>query len=152
MALVLGTNAYIDSATFTAWALERGYDLAPYSSTVIENAITISSVDFIDVNYTFSGTPIAVQPMQLPTDLVTIANIINGAAQAAWLKLNGRLFVDPTTLTQNGEVVSESKDLGPLKKGIEYAEGRSRTYLYDVQSVDRLLAAFTIGGSGLVRW
>jgi len=146
MALTLGENAYITLADFKAWADARGYDYGT-DDAVIEAAIVIASVDFLDAQYTFKGDQeVDGQPMQLPTDFVSIADIENAAAQAAWLQFNGRLFVDPLEVGQKGAVTSETKQVGSLSTSTSYAEGYQYTTTYPTTSVDRLLRAFTVGG------
>ena len=153
MTLTLGTNAYIELATFKAWCDQRGYDYndkAGYQDSVIEAAIVRSSVDFIDVNYNFKGDSLSDdQPLQLPTNDVTIANIENGAAQAAWQELCGELFVDLSNQSVTGQVKREMKKIDVLETEIEYQDGTAKTNLYSTSRIDRMLAKYVAGGGGL---
>ena len=149
MALTLGTNAYITLADFKAWADQRAYNYG-IDDAAIEAAIVIASVDFIDTKYTFKGESVSdSQAMQLPTDEVAIADIENAAAQAAWLQFKGRLFVDPTAIVQQGQVVSESKSVGPLDKSVTYKDGFQYTTTYPTASVDNMIRPYTISAGGL---
>ena len=147
MAITLGTNGYISVADFKAWADARGYDYLSFLDSEIENAITISGVDFLDVNYTFKGDSVSdTQPMQLPTDEVTIANIANAAAQATWQQLQGRLFVALTDTSTQGDIKRKKDKVGTLEQEIEYTDGTARTYTYPTPIIDKLLAKYVIGG------
>lgn len=153
MALTLGTNAYIDLAAFKAWCDQRGYDYNDKSGSqdsVIEAAIVRSSVDFIDVSYNFKGDSLSDdQPLQLPTNDVTIADIENGAAQAAWQELCGKLFVDLSNQSATGQVKREMKKLDVLETEIEYQDGTAKTNLYSIARIDKLLSKYVVGSGGL---
>lgn len=155
MALTLGTNAYIDLATFKSWCDLRGYDYgtpAGYQDSNIEAAIVRSSVDYIDISYDFKGLPESdTQSMQLPTNEVAIADIENGAAQAAWQELNGLLFVAQSTDSASGEVKRTMDKLDVLETEVEYVEGSAKTYTYSTTKISRFLAPFVVGGSGGLR-
>ena len=154
MAIELGVNAYIELAVFKAWCDDRAYDYSSFSDSAINGAIVISSVDFIDVNYTFLGTSLTqTQLMQLPTDQVTIANIENGAAQAVWQQLNGVLLIDQSTIDVKGQVTKTVDEIDVLKEEREYAEGTQKTNTVSTIRIDRALAKYTVGGSqgGAVR-
>lgn len=140
MAIVVGENGYISLVDFKAWADARGYDYSAKADTQIEQAITVSGVDYIDTEYTFKGLPLDMtQAMQLPTDLVTIENIRLGAAQAAWQQLNGLLFVVQTQASASGEVKKIRKKLAGLETETEYTERSDLEYTYDTSLIDRLL-------------
>jgi len=145
MAVTVGTNAYISLVDFKAWALERNKDISAYTDTQINGAIVESSVDFIDVQYTFIGEKDDPnQAMQLPTDRVSIADIINGAALATLLTLQGRLFVNPLDINMAGIVESESSGVGSLNESVTY-RGGSILYYLSASRIDDLLQRFTIG-------
>lgn len=147
MAITLGTNGYISVSDFKTWADQRGYDYLNFIDTEIEAAITVSNFDFIDQNYTFKGTADSeTQPMQLPTDEVEIADIANGAAQAAWQQLNGLLFVTQTAEGAVGDVIMQRDKLDVLESETEYAENSARRFTHSTSLIDRLLAKFIIGG------
>ena len=108
--------------------------------------------DFIDVNYTFNGEPLSdTQPMQLPTDEVTITDIEKGAAQAAWQQLTGVLFVDQSTQSVNGQIKMQRDKLDKLETEVEYTEGTQSTYTLSTQTIDRLLKPYIVGQSGYAR-
>ena len=149
--ITLGTNGYITVNELHSWITERGYQHSN-SDTQMEQAIIISGVDFIDTTYRFRGSPVSdTQPMQLPTDQVAIADIKNGAAQAAWQQLQGLLFVQQTAASASGEVIRQMKKLDVLETETEYAAGTQRTTTFNTTLISRMLAPYTVGGSGMVR-
>ena len=149
MALTLGTNAYIELDAFKEWCDMRNYDHTIYSNTDIKGAIVVSSLDFIDPRYAFKGTRIDLdQPMDLPTDLVTIADIKSGVAQSVWQQLQGQLFVDLSSIDVKGSVVSESKKLDVMEKETVYSEGSRKTKFVDISRIDDFFRDFTVGNTG----
>jgi hypothetical protein len=152
MALTLGTNAYIELATFKAWALERNIELYDYLDSEIEAAIVASS-DYLDAYYKFKGDAVdADQAMQLPTGDVAIADIAKPACEAAWLQLRSLLSVDSSTLDTKGVIESESKSLdGVGSKSTTYAKGTAQNYKRNTPLLDRMLSKFTGGGVRLER-
>lgn len=152
MAIDLGVNAYIERDVLIAWMESRNYDYTSYTDEQIDGAIVISGSDFIDVNYTFKGEPLAdTQAMQLPTDEVSIADIEKGAAQAAWQQLTGVLFVDQSTQSANGQIKMQRDKLDKLETEVEYTEGTQSTYTLSTQTIDRLLKPYIVGQSGYAR-
>lgn len=145
----IGVNSYISLADFKAWADLRAYDYSSYTDAQIEAATVVSAVDFIDPNYTFKGTKVSdTQPMDLPTSEVEIADILNGAAQAAWQQLKGFLFVDESTQSVNGKVTSESKSVGSLSKSVDYEEGTALSTTYNTKKITNFLNPYLAAGSG----
>ena len=139
----VGTNSYISLADFKAWADLRAYDYSSYTDAQIEAATVVSAVDYIDPTYKFKGVKLDdSQPMDLPTDEVAIADIENGAAQAAWQQLRGLLFVDDTTQSAGGEIKKEDKQIGTLQKSVEYIEGTAPTTTYNTAKIYDLLKPF----------
>ena len=151
MALTLGTNAYIELATWKAWADMRAHDYSAYSDAQIEGAIVIASVDYVDADYTFIGSPVSsTQPMQLPTGDVAIADIENAMGQAVWQQVRGQLLVDSSSISQSGSVKKTVDKLDVLEEEREYTEGTERTYKMPTGTIDRLLKPFVVaGGSAL---
>ncbi|MGB1297280.1 MAG: DnaT-like ssDNA-binding protein [Psychrobium sp.] len=150
MALTVGTDSYISLSDFKQWALDRAHDVSTYTDEVIEAGIRIASIDFIDTRYTFVGSKVdANQPMGLPTSDVDIADIANATAQAVWLHLQGRLFVDATTISASGNVKSESKSLGALSKSVTYGDF-AYTNTFPTDRIDAFLRPYVVTvGSGL---
>lgn len=145
MAVIVGTNSYLTLAEFKAWADLRLKDYSAFSDAQIEAALVVGSVDFIDANYSFKGEILdESQPMKLPTDLVTIANISNGAAQAAWQALNDELFISPTA-NSAGKVIKQRDKLDVLESEIEFSEKSAAYYKHDTTQIDRLLKPYTTG-------
>jgi hypothetical protein len=151
MALILGTNAYIELASFKSWAALRNFDLASYSDPVIEAAIVIATLDFIEPNYKFLGEPLeSDQPLKLPTDNVTISDIENPTAYTVLQYLEGNLFVDLTGVT-NAELLEQTDKLGELSTTTKFREGSTRSYKKSTEKIDRLFNKFTsLSGFGLV--
>lgn len=148
MAITVGTNSYLTLAEFKAWADLRVKDYSSFTDAKIEGALVVSSLDFIDPNYKFKGDKADEdQPMNLPTDCVEIADISNGAAQAAWQALNDQLFISPTS-TSNGQVTKKRRRLDDLETETEYEQGTASTYAHDTTQIDRLLAPYTVGNIG----
>lgn len=130
---------YITATAYKAWADARGYT---YGTDAEIEAAAMLATDFIDANYTFKGTP-QQDYRQLPTDVVSIADIEKAAAQATYLQLLGRLTVDPSTLT-TAVITSESKQVGSLSKSTSYAERARYTTTYPTTSVDKLLRGLVV--------
>lgn len=141
-------SAYATLEQFESWANARLLNHYDYNSLQIEAALLVASEDFIDVNYKFKGRKLDEnQAMQLPTDQVVTADITNAVCQAAWMQLQGVLFVSDASLSER-EVTSESSKLGDLSKSVTYREGSKRTYTESTTKIDRLLNPFVIGGAG----
>ena len=136
---------YITLADYKTWADARGYTYP--ADAEIQAAITIAT-DFLDSRYTFKGTP-QQDDLQLPTDEVTIADIEKAAAQATYLQLLGRLVVDPTAISVEGQVTSSTDKVGDLSTSRTYAEGYQYTTTYPTGSIDALLKKYVVGGGGI---
>lgn len=146
MPATIGTNSYTDATAYNAYAAERGVTV---NAAKLE-ADLILSADFIDTYYNFKGQPISdTQAMKLPTDCVTIADIIKGALKAVELQQSGRLALNAAVLA-GALVDSESKTLegvGSISKS--YVEGSQVTYKARTPELDLLLRQFTVGGMGI---
>ena len=149
MAITLGTNAYITAAEYEAYADERG---------ILPNAVTldadiIKSADFIDTYYNFKGEVVAEgQPMKLPTDQVTIANIKKAALKAVEMQQAGLLTLNLAGV-ETGLVKRVMEKVDVLETETEYVEGSQQTFKRRSPELDMLLRPYTIGGAtgGLVR-
>lgn len=150
MSIVLGGNAYTTLAAFKAWAALRDFDLAAYTDPVLEAAIIVSSLDFIEPNYQFIGNKATTtQTMSLPTTLVTIPDVENPVCYTVYQYIQGQLFINASELT-NSEIVSVSSKLGPLTKSTAFRAGSRATYVKPTQKIDRLFNKFvTSSGFGL---
>ncbi|MDB4352471.1 hypothetical protein OAA60_03460 [Porticoccaceae bacterium] len=139
----VGTNSYISLDDFQSWALLFGNDISAYTDEQIESSTVRTALTFIDPTYTFKGAVIdEAQSMELPTDEVAIVDVNNAAAQAVWQDLKGFLFVDMTTQSINGDIASESKSIGSLKKSVEYVDGSSNSTTFNTSIIDSLLRPF----------
>lgn len=148
MAIVVGENSYLTLVDFKAWADLRGKDYSAFTDPQIEAALVVSSVDYIDPNYKFKGDKVdEAQLMDLPTDEVAIADVANGAAQAAWQELNGELFISPTA-NSSGNVTLLRTKLDVLEKETEYSENSAAYYKHDTTQIDKLLKPFVTSGAG----
>lgn len=149
MAITLGTNAYITSADYEAYADERG---------ILPNAVTldadiIKSADFIDTYYNFKGEVVdPAQAMKLPTDQVTIANIKKAALKAVEMQQAGLLTLNLAGV-ETGLVKRVMEKVDVLETETEYVEGSQQTFKRRSPELDMLLRPYTIGGTsgGLVR-
>lgn len=149
MAITLGTNAYVTAAEYEAYADERG---------ILPNAVTldadiIKSADFIDTYYNFKGEVVTEgQPMKLPTDQVTIANIKKAALKAVEMQQAGLLTLNLAGV-ETGLVKRVMEKVDVLETETEYAEGSQQTFKRRSPELDMLLRPYTIGGTsgGLVR-
>ena len=141
-------NALITVAEFDAYMSDRALT-NDYTTEQKESAIIVSSVDYIDTFFTFLGTRLEPdQGMQLPTTVVTITAAIKRAcANAAYLHLIGRLFVNPTTVLQVA-VTSESKSVGSLSKSQTFSENIRYTNKYPTTAIDMILNNYTVSGGG----
>ena len=150
MALLLGSNAYTTLAAFKAWALLRNFDISSYTDEVIEAGVVVSSLDFIEPNYTFKGTKSdAAQLMSLPTDDVALLDVENPTCYTVLQYLQGQLFVDPSDLSL-AEVTSQTDKLGELSTSTTFREGSTLTYKKPTQKIDRLFGPYiTSSNTGL---
>ena len=148
MTITLGTNAYTTAALYEAYAEQRGI-VVNYATL---DSDLVLSADFIDTYYTFKGQKVADdQPMQLPTDVVSIAAILKGALKAVELQQAGRLALDAAALA-GALIASESKSLdGVGSKAVSYESGSQVTYKARTPELDRLLMPFVKGSGGLQR-
>lgn len=151
MAITLGTNGYIDVATFKTSADLRGFDYSAYTDTQIEQAIVVSNLDYIEDNYTFKGSKVdEAQAMQLPTDEVAIADIEKGAYLAVKQQLEGKLYVDPAA-SAKGSIKMEREKLADLETETEYQNGTTPTTTFSTSQICKALQPYTIsGGTGWV--
>lgn len=149
MAITLGTNAYITAAEYEAYADERG--ILP--SAVNLDADIIKSADFIDTYYNFKGEVVTEgQPMKLPTDQVTIANIKKAALKAVEMQQAGLLTLNLAGV-ETGLVKRLMEKVDVLETETEYVEGSQQTFKRRSPELDMLLRPYMIGGTsgGLVR-
>lgn len=145
---ITDANALITVAEFDAYMSDRALT-NDYTTEQKESAIIVSSVDYIDTFFTFLGTRLEPeQGMQLPTNIVSITAAIKRAcANAAYLHLIGRLFVNPTTVLQVA-VTSESKSVGSLSKSQTFSENIRYTNKYPTTAIDKILNSYTVSGGG----
>lgn len=143
----LAIDSYATAAEYTAYANARGI---PVQSGQLDADI-IKSADYIDTYYNFKGEPVdPVQPMKLPTDQVTIANIKKAALKAIEMQQAGLLTLDLASVAA-GQVKRVMKKVDVLEKETEYVEGSQQTFKRKAPELDMLLRPFTVGGNGLVR-
>ena len=148
MAATVGTDSYLTLAEFKAQADALARDYSSYTDAQIEAALIESSLFYIDPTYTFRGSKLdESQAMDLPTTLVSIADISKGAFQAAWQALTGYLFVDQA-VNANGKVIKERKKLATLEKETEYKDGSIPTVTYDTSRITALLRPYLVNQSG----
>ena len=147
MAIVVGTNSYLTLERFKELAEQFG-DAYPNDDTQLNAALSSSALKFIDPNYKFKGTVVdEAQAMELPTDLVAIADIELGAYQAALQAANGELFIAPTA-NSAGQVTRLRKKLDVLETETEYNENSASYYTHDTTQIDRFMRPYVISGGG----
>lgn len=144
------SNSYISVAELDSWADDRGYDLSAYTTANKEAALITSTLDFLEVFYTFKGDPLETdQALQLPTDEVTInAKIKQAAAQAAYYQLQGTLLIDHTT-SNTAEIKRLKEKVDVIEEETEYVEGTRNTYRVKTPTIDKILAPYLVNGGGV---
>jgi hypothetical protein len=150
--LVLGTNTYLSLVDFKAWLTLRGYSFADYTDEQINSALVISALDYITTTFTFKGKKLLeTQPLPLPTDEVSIADIESGAAQAAWQQLNGRLFVSMDEQNVKGNVIEEESKIDVLEEMTKYQEGTALASKFSTTLIRSMLKPYIIGTNNIYR-
>jgi hypothetical protein len=150
--LILAKNCYITLSNFKAWATLRGNAFNSFSDSAIVAAIVVSGLDYITPTFTFKGTKInEEQPLPLPTDQVTIANIESGAAQAAWQQLSGRLFVSMDEQNVKGNVIEEESKIDVLEELTKYQPGTALASKFSTTLIRSLLKPYIIGTNNIYR-
>lgn len=142
---VVGANGFVSLTELGFYADERNIDLSAFTDAQMNGAIVVSSKDYIDTSFNFKGDKLNEdQGMQIPTDEVELnADIKQAACMGAILHLNGRLFVNPTDISQGGQITMESKSLVTgMDKETQYAEGYQYTTKYPTVQIDRLLSKY----------
>lgn len=147
-------NAYIDVAFLDSYAAQVGYDLTGKSETDKENAIVRTTLQYIDVEYEFKGSPLnADQSLQLPTSEVLINDKIRRAvADATIAEMKGELFIAYNPL---GNIKSTKDKLDVLESEVVYQDNAS-TYQASfgkTPTTDKLLKPYLATSGGLFqRW
>lgn len=137
MAITVGTNAYITSEEYEAYAAERGISV---SAAQLDYDV-IKSADFINTFYNLAAE------YKLPGIETAELLLINKAAlKAAELAQAGRLSLDYAALN-SGAVIRERKKADVLEKEIEYAAGSVPTVKPRVPELDMLMRPFLASGN-----
>lgn len=141
-------NSFATVAEFNAYAIDRNIDPTDYDTEEIEAALVTASYDFINFNYQFSGALLNEdQGMCIPTDVVPVnLTIKNAACAAAYLQLQGRLFVDPTEIDVNGGIKATKDAVGSLSTEVTYQDSSGYRTLYPTTSIDKMLSKYVTGG------
>ena len=143
----LAIDCYVTEAEYQAYADARGITVDP----VALDADRVKSADYIDTYYNFKGYPLYEgQPMKLPTDQVTIAQIKKAALKAIEMQQAGLLTLDLASVAA-GQVKRVMEKVDVLETETEYVEGSQQTFKRKAPELDMLLRPFTVGGTGLVR-
>lgn len=147
MAITIGVNAYVTAEQYEAYADERGI----ISDPVNLDSDIIKSADYIDTYYNFKGELVdPEQPMKLPTDQVTIAQIKKAALKAIEMQQAGLLTLDLASVAA-GQIKRVMEKVDVLETETEYVEGSQQAFKRKAPELDMLLRPFTVGGTGLVR-
>jgi len=143
-----GANAFVTTAELGEYLTDRNVDPADYDTDQLEASIIIASSDFISTYYTFKGDLLNDdQGMSLPTNDVGItAKVKQATNNAAWLDLQGKLFVSADDIYANGSIKGTKKAVGTLVTEVEYQESEGYTSKYPTPTIDRLLQPYTLGG------
>lgn len=147
-------NAYIDVAFLDNYASQVGYDLTGKSETDKENAIVRTTLQYIDVEYEFKGSPLNVdQALQLPTSEVLINDKIRRAvADACIAEMKGELFI---TYNPIGNIKSQKDKLDVLESEVVYQDNPSayQASFGKTPTTDKLLKPYLASSGGLFqRW
>lgn len=138
----LATDSYATAAEYEAYASARGISV---NHGQLDHDL-VKSADFIDTHYNFKGEPLdEAQPMKLPTDLVTIANIKKAALKAVEMQQAGLLTLDLAALA-GGVVKREMKKADVLEKEVEYQDNTTPTSKPRTPELDQLLRPYLAGG------
>ena len=132
--------------------------LAQYEAYADERLLTVTNeidgdlfkaADFVDTYYTFKGTPLQ-SDAQLPTDEVSLADVMKGLLKSVELQQAGRLTLDPAIMS-GGLVESESKSLdGVGSTSVTYKSGSQPTWKARTPELDLLFRPWLANtGSGL---
>lgn len=124
-------QTYVDVAYFTAWANERGLFDVSWTDAIIEPALVIAAKDWIDGEHEFAGDQVTTtQALDFPRDEWdgVPVDIKQANAYAGYLQLKGLLQVDLAGISTAGQVESESKSVGTLKKSTTYARNTAQIY------------------------
>lgn len=126
---ITNADSYASVADLDAYATHR-LDVSGYSTAQKEAALVIASADWLDGYHNFRGDKlVSTQGLHFPTDEDAFPDaIVTAALKAALLQLQGLLLVDLSSVSQSGDVESESKSLGSLSKSVTYKSGTARTY------------------------
>ena len=147
---VENADAFISADEFAFYAEQVNNDITSYSAAQIDGAIVTASLYFISVNYDYKGEKLNKdQGLAIPTDIVPLNSDIKRATYlAAILSLQGRLFVDATSIGKDGSIKLDRKKLNGLEKEQEFYEGTNYTSKYPTTQIDRMLQAYIDGGTG----
>lgn len=140
----VGTDAYITSAEYTAYATARGIAI----TTASLDADIILSADFINTNYNL------LDGYAMPSaDTAKIAALNKAALKACELQQAGRLTL-PDSVFSSGVVSSESFNLqGTYSETITYEAGTQASSRPRTPELDNLIrqSGAVIAGTGLKR-
>lgn len=143
--MTVGTDTYITSTQYTAYADARGIVV----NTATIEADLILSADFINTYYNLK------EGYALPSeDLAKVESMLKIACKACELQQSGRLTLNESVMT-GALIASESKTLdGVGGKSVSYIENSQVTYKPRVPELDLLISNAGIlnySSSGLVR-
>lgn len=128
-----GANSYISVDDFRSYHADRGRDLSSYPTALVEQAI-IRATDYVDGRFRYVGERRTEdQRTAWPrTNAVDVdgdtrtglpAEVVEACAEYAYAALSSDLDPTPTRDTSGRAVQSYRKKVGPLEKGVTYADG-----------------------------
>lgn len=157
----VGANAYVSVAEFRAYQTDRGTATNTYSDAQVEAAL-IKATDYIDSRFRYVGQSHQKdQTTAWPRYGARDSNgwYINGIHPAvkrvtheyAMRALIGQLYIDPQRDASGRIIKRESKQVGPLRKDVEYdvQSGITEAGLPHFPAADLILrrAGLTMSGS-----
>jgi len=157
--LTAGANAYAEVTFVRDYWLDRGTDLSTTTDTNLQTAI-VRATQYVDARYTYAGCRRnRAQETEFPrTDLEDRDGyLVNGippvvkkvVAELAQRALTISLMPDPEVADASGRhIKSKSEGVGPLREGVEYANGGAYS-LPEYPMIDRMLVSAGITRSGM---
>lgn len=146
---ITGANSYATVAELDAYS-EFRLDINAYTTIQKQSALVVASVDWVDGEHDMRYLPLTeTQGLKLPdTYHDGIPQRFKDAVmKAALLQLQGYLKVDLATISTDGEIESESKSLGDLKKSVTYRRGSTQRYFRVLPpDLERSLQPYINGG------
>ncbi|MEM8495226.1 MAG: DnaT-like ssDNA-binding protein [Planctomycetota bacterium] len=161
--IVENANGYDTVANVKSFWDDRGFDHSAYTDDAVIGQAIVKATDFLDGNYRWKGEVVSSeQSLQWPryvylegedyddTFAIVPDAVRRATAEYARLALSNPLESDPATGLQ-GAVRRTDRQVGPLRKEIEYAGGGASSTLRRLETVDGWLSRYTVNFSEVLR-